>query len=63
MSVKGIRIGANGQLEETTDLTKVLAIGQNGLIEVDATASSGSGWQPHPDWIDISNVNDNEINL
>ncbi|MEJ5245814.1 MAG: leucine-rich repeat domain-containing protein [Bacteroidota bacterium] len=63
MSVKGIRIGANGQLEETTDLTKVLAIGQNGLIEVDATASSGSGWQPHPDWIDISDVNDNEINL
>lgn len=62
MSVKGIRIGASGQLEETTDLTKVLAIGQNGLIEVDATAGQG-GWQPHPDWIDISQVNDNEINL
>jgi len=63
MSIKGIRIGAGGQLEETTDLTKVLAIGQNGLIEVDATASSGSGWQPHPDWHDISKVNNNEINL
>ena len=26
-------------------------------------SSGGSSWTPHPDWIDISTVNDNEINL
>jgi len=48
----------NGNIVETTSMAKVLALGNSGIEEVNA-----GGWAPHPDWIDISQVNNNEINL
>ena len=48
---KGVAVPASARLSDF-----------DGYIEA-INAGGGGGWQPHPDWIDISDVNDNEINL
>lgn len=58
-------IGNNG-IEETEGVNGVKAITLNetgNMIESEITGGGGTGWQPPSDWIDISEVNDNEINL
>ncbi|HOM05411.1 MAG TPA: hypothetical protein PLU67_07960, partial [Candidatus Kapabacteria bacterium] len=46
---KGVAVPASARLSDF-----------DGYIEA-IDAGGGEGWQPHPDWIDISDVNDNEI--
>jgi len=47
---KGVTVPSDAKLDTYSDY-------------IDDIETGGGGWQPHPDWIDISTVNNNEINL
>jgi hypothetical protein len=61
---KFLTITDSGTLSETENTSlKALTINGSGFIEEAEITGTAAGWNPPSDWIDISTVGNNEINL